>query len=108
YFAPITIEEIAEDIPIEQTMPFHRLLVQYNEFCEEHFEVMDILESQSKFRSFYDFVLANALAGNIIVKRMHINTFINKLTDLQTKYNQNLKSVDIYYDEIVEKVYHPQ
>jgi hypothetical protein len=52
--------------------------------------------------------LANAFAGNIIIKKEHMNAFIYKLSNLQIKYNQTLRSLDKYYDEIVEKIYHPQ
>jgi hypothetical protein len=32
-FEPISLDTISNDIPLEQTIPFRRLIVQYNEFC---------------------------------------------------------------------------
>lgn len=113
-FPKIIIKHIPENINIEHTIPFYKLIIAYKNFCKETgatswtFDVMDVLESQSNFRCFYDFVFANSLAGNIVVENMDVGKFVSKLRDLQWRHNQNLKSIDKYYDEIVEKIHHPK
>ena len=101
----IVIKEISTDI--EHTPVFAQLISHYNKHHKQSYQTIDILESLSRFEHFFDFVLSQILQKRIVVHQDIVINFIGGLRNVQHKYNQTLRSIDKFYDEIVEKVYHP-
>ncbi|MFA5747747.1 MAG: hypothetical protein WC872_01405 [Candidatus Absconditabacterales bacterium] len=104
--------EIKDQIPAEINVSTNRalkfLLAQFNRAHGSKYNYNSILSSKSKFRRLIGFIMYCQIKGYIVVADDQALNFINALGNIQEQFNQNLRSIEKYYDEIVEKIYYPQ
>lgn len=87
-------------------MPVFIILIdKFNKIHESEYSFGQILYSKSRFRAFYDFVFYLLALWKLQIHESAINNFMTRLEELQNKYYQNVRSIEKYYDEIIEKVY---
>lgn len=104
----ITIKKVPLDSRFYDMPAFQILIDKFNEIYDKEYSFYQVLYSKSRFRAFYDFVFSLTLSWKLKVKEWNLNNFMIKLEELQDEYSQNARSIDKYYDEIVETIYYPQ
>ncbi|MEI6118801.1 MAG: hypothetical protein WCP92_06350 [bacterium] len=93
---------------IEKTHTFNVLLTYFNKAHGKKLSTENLLHSRSSFDAFIMFVMNCLLKRYLIINEECETNFLLGLKRLRDKYNQNLRSIDIYYDLIVEKIFYPQ
>lgn len=104
----IFIKQVPLDSKFYDMPVFEILIDKFNEIYDKKYSFDQILYSKSRFRAFYDFVFSLTLSWKLKIKEWNLNNFMLKLEELQDEYSQNARSIDKYYDEIVETIYYPQ
>lgn len=107
-FPITTIKYIPKDFEMENSPLFHVLLKKFNEIYGKELSTTNILTSRSSFNAFYDFLV---LCDGYKIKFASLQIkkdFMKWIYQLRQKYNQNLRSAEKYYDEIMRKIYYPQ
>ncbi|MCX6823896.1 MAG: hypothetical protein NT085_02120 [candidate division SR1 bacterium] len=104
----ITVKQIDDNMEIEKTHTFNVLLSYFNKAHGKNLSTENLLHSRSSFDAFIMFVMNCLLKRYLIINEDCETNFLLGLKRLRDKYNQNLRSIDIYYDIIVEKIFYPQ
>lgn len=104
----IQIPALSDKIPLEQTPEFYKIIEYYNIFKDKRYDVLDILEVGERCRDLYGFVLKLFAFKKIEISwAENVEKFCDGCMNLWDKYHLNLKSIDTYYDEIVQTVFRP-
>ncbi|MFZ2151156.1 MAG: hypothetical protein WAZ12_05125 [Candidatus Absconditicoccaceae bacterium] len=104
----LVVKKMEENIEIENTYVFKFLLGYFNKAHGKNLSADNLLYSRSSFDAFIEFVLSCILKRYLIIEEQCENQFLLGVKTIRRKYNQNLRSIDIYYDMIVEKIFYPQ
>lgn len=104
----IVVKHVPLDVKFSEMPVFNLLINKFNEIYEKEYSFGQILYSKSRFRAFYDFVFYLLASWKLKIDENAINNFMIRLEELQNRYYQNVRSIEKYYDEIVEKVYYPK
>lgn len=107
-FPKMKVKKFPENLNIENTKLFYMLLEKFNKIYHSSLSTQNILTSRSSFNAFFDFVFYCALNSKIEIEKSQLKNFMIALNKLRQKYNQNLRSLDKYYDEILRKIYYPK
>ncbi len=104
----LVVKKMEDNMEIENTYVFKFLLSYFNKAHWKNLSPNNLLYSRSSFDAFIEFVLACILKRYLIIQEQCENQFLLGVKQLRQKYNQNLRSIDIYYDLIVEKIFYPK
>jgi hypothetical protein len=107
-FPKMTIKKFPKNLEIEHTPVFYLLLERFNMIYESALSITNILNSRSSFNAFYDFVFYCALNGKITIPQDQLKNFMISLNKIRKKYNQNLRTVELYHDTIMRNVFYPK
>jgi (p)ppGpp synthase/HD superfamily hydrolase len=107
-FPKMTIKKFPKNLEIEHTPVFYLLLERFNMIYESALSITNILNSRSSFNAFYDFVFYCALNGKITIPQDQLENFMISLNKIRKKYNQNLRTVELYHDTIMRNVFYPK
>lgn len=104
-FPKIEVKIIDDITNIEYTPVFRMILNNFNRAHSENLTPDSLLYSRHAFGAFMLFLINCILKRYIIICEESEDNFMQWLENLADKYNQNLRSIDMYYDIIVEKVF---
>ena len=101
----IVVKKIDDSIEIEDTHIFKMLLSYFNKIYWINLSTEDLLYSRSSFNAFMTFVLNCILKRYMIINKECEHQFMNAIEKLRSKYLNNLRSIDKYYDEIIRTIF---
>ena len=101
----IVVKEIPEKGEIEDTYVFKHLLKQFNKVYWKNLNTKKLLYSRLDFDGFMSFIELCLVKRYLIINKECEHAFFISREKLRQKYAQNLSSVQIYYDEIVNACY---
>jgi hypothetical protein len=107
-FPRVEVKKLDKNIEIENTYVFKLLLEYFNKAHWKNLSTDSLLYSRSSFDAFITFLINCILKRYLVIRKECEDEFLLWLTKLRSKYNQNLRSIDIYYDIIVEKIFYPK
>jgi hypothetical protein len=103
------IENFSKNVNLEETEFFRVFLKAFNDIYETEIEIDDLLYSKSNFKAFSYFIMYCGMKGHIVIREDNLmGEFIQAFERLQEKYEQNIPSMEKYYDEIIRAVYYPK
>lgn len=101
------IESFSKNVNLEETEFFHVFLKAFNDIYETEIEIDDLLYSKSNFKAFSNFIMYCGMKGHIVIRKDDLmGEFIQAFEKLQEKYEQNIPSMEKYYDEIIRRIYY--
>lgn len=104
----LVVKKMEDNMDIEDTYVFKFLLSYFNKAHWKNLSADNLLYSRSSFDAFIEFILSCILKRYLIIQEQCENQFLLGVKNIRKKYNQNLRSIDIYYDLIVEKIFYPK
>lgn len=104
----IIVKKIPENVNIENTNVFQILLVHFNKAYNTNLSPEELLYSRSSFSAFKNFITNCMLRRYLIIHEDCEDKFMMSMEELGNKYEQNLRSLEKYYDEIIRTIYRPK